>query len=89
VSFRHRSNPVFDETLELLLDGSLTRQPDLAIHVEVWVQHFILPSTFKGRVSIPLRQVLERRRLRDTWPLEGVRQGRITLELSWFSVLAM
>ena len=191
VSFRHRSNPVFDEMLELVLDGSLTRQPDLAIHVEVrcrscrcccfcyciyrcrhallnlkadevpqagiglheaagyfaawaaadlpwslyphcccfhplcqvWVQHFVLRDTFKGRVSIPLRQVhcrelaraglvapecssggigsvplcsagyphksereprsyhstippqvLERRRLRDTWTLEGVRQ---------------
>ena len=35
MSFRHRSNPVFDEMLELVLDGSLTRQPDLAIEVEV------------------------------------------------------
>lgn len=35
VSFRHRANPIFDERLELVLDGSLTRQPDLAIHVEV------------------------------------------------------
>lgn len=34
VPFRHRSNPTFDETLELVLDGATAGQPDLEINVE-------------------------------------------------------
>ena len=47
VSFRHRSNPVFDESVELVVDGATARQGDLAVHVEVWVQHYVLKDTFK------------------------------------------
>ena len=48
VSFQHRSNPVFDESLELVVDGATARQGDLSVHVEVWVQHYLLKDTFKG-----------------------------------------
>lgn len=48
----------------------------------------------QGRVSVPLRQVIERRRLRDTWRLEGEgggaqRGGTLTMELAWVGALAM
>lgn len=44
----------------------------------------------QGRVSLPLRHVIERRRLRDTWPLQGGGgQGTLTMELSWMGALAM
>ena len=43
----------------------------------------------QGRVSIPLRQVMERGRVRDTWPLQDVGQGSLTMELSWMGTLAM
>lgn len=42
-------------------------------------------------MRVPLRQVMERRRLRDTWPLERTRQGgaTLTMELSWVGAAAM
>jgi hypothetical protein len=48
-----------------------------------------IPSTLfvQGRVSIPLRQVMERGRVRDTWPLQDVKQGSLTMELSWMGTL--
>ena len=46
-------------------------------------------STVQGRVSIPLRHVMERGRVRDTWPLQDVGQGSLTMELSWMGTLAM
>lgn len=52
---------------------------------------FLAPQ---GRVSVPLRDVIERRRIRDTWQLQGPGrreegQGRLTMELSWMGALAM
>jgi hypothetical protein len=43
----------------------------------------------QGRVSIPLRQVMERGRVRDTWPLQDVGQGSLTMELSWMGTLTL
>ncbi len=43
----------------------------------------------QGRVSIPLKDVIERQRIRDTWPLQDVEQGDVTMELSWLSALSM
>ncbi len=51
------------------------------------------PVAAQGRVSVPLRAVIERRRLRDTWRLEGEgggqRGGTLTMELAWVGALAM
>ena len=32
--------------------------------------------------------VVRRRQVRDTWPLQGVPQGSVTLELSWLGAMA-
>lgn len=43
----------------------------------------------QGCVRIPLKQVIGRRRMQGTWPLEDGRQGTLTLELSWMGTLMM
>lgn len=47
VPFLHRSNPVFDERLEVIVDGATALQRDLLVHIDIWVQHWILRDTFK------------------------------------------
>ena len=42
----------------------------------------------QGRISVPLWHVIRRRQVRDTWPLQGVPQGSVTLELSWLGAMA-
>ena len=41
----------------------------------------------QGRVSIPLRDVIERRKLRNSWALQDAHRGSITMELTWLSAL--
>lgn len=43
----------------------------------------------QGRVTVPLQEVIERKRWRDTWPLEDAAQGTLTMELSWMGALAV
>lgn len=106
------------------MDGETARQRGLAVHIEVWVQHWLLRDTFKvgggegpqpnawpgeampargqctaahppkaacpqGRVSIPLEEVIGRRRLQDTWPLQGGQQGTLSMQLSWLGALQL
>lgn len=40
-------------------------------------------------MTLPLQQVMERRKWRDTWPLEDAVSGTLTMELSWMGALAM
>lgn len=126
--FRHRANPVFDESVELIVDGETAQRRNLEVSVEIWVLHLIRSPSFKvrparpagacwlpaalcctartgpptnstthhthpyvlqGRVSLPLRQIIERGKWRDTWPLENTAQGTLTMELSWMGALAL
>lgn len=118
---------VYDETLELIVDGETASWRDLRVFVEIWADRWLRRPVFKvcargktsrpawparlpacsatqpstpalhllstcrqGRVSLPLGQVMERRRLRDTWPLQGAGgKGTLTMELSWMGALAM
>ena len=41
----------------------------------------------EGWVDIPLREVVERKRLTNTWSLNDIPEGRIEMELEWLPVL--
>ena len=47
--FRHRSNPVFDESLEVIVDGETATRRDLQVQVEIWMTHMVRKPTFKAR----------------------------------------
>lgn len=51
VPFRHRSNPVFDETLEVIVDGATAQQRDLQVVVEIWMLHMLRKPTFRVRAA--------------------------------------
>lgn len=40
-------------------------------------------------MSLPLQQIIERGKWRDTWPLENTASGTLTMELSWMGALAL
>ncbi|KAL4458138.1 hypothetical protein ABPG75_013003 [Micractinium tetrahymenae] len=91
VPFRHRSNPVFEETVELVVPGAVAQQRGAEVEVEVWVEHYLRKASFKGRMSLPLQRVIQHKRVRDTWHLRDSPSGRpgtLTAEFRWLSTMA-
>ncbi|EFN56892.1 hypothetical protein CHLNCDRAFT_51690 [Chlorella variabilis] len=89
VTFQHRRNPVFDERLELLVDGDTAAAEGSQIELEVWAAHFLRADSFKGSAVVPLRDVQRRRRMRGSWPLQHARSGSLLMELSWVAAPGM
>lgn len=91
VDFLHKRNPVFDESLELLVDGDTAASERTIVTLEIWACHFLRRDRFKGRAEVPLREVQRRRRIRGTWPLLGAPQpgGTLAMSLSWTAARGM
>ena len=66
----------------LQVDGDTAHAPETVITVEIWVDHFIRKSTFKGGVMVPLPRVMAAGRLREMWPLQGG-DGELEMALEW------
>jgi len=80
-------NPMFDQTVDFLIDGDLAHSGDTIVRVEIWVIHILLRPTFKGFVEVPLSRVLAARRLHDSWPLEGIGTGQLEMDLEWLGTM--
>lgn len=46
------------------------------------------PALPQGRVLIPLQEVVRKRRLRGSWPLQDAEGGHIVMELGWQAAVA-
>eukprot|EP00884_Botryococcus_braunii_P012980 jgi/Botrbrau1/21683/Bobra.43_1s0079.1 len=80
------SSPVFSDRLEFILgEEELGRHSNAEISIEIW--DFKLFNSYRGGVKIPLRDVLRQRRMKNTFTLEGVSHGDLSLELQWFGLL--
>jgi hypothetical protein len=55
------------------------------ISVEIW--DYKLFNSYRGGVKIPLRDILRQRRMKNTYTLDGVSHGDLSLELRWFGLL--
>lgn len=42
---------------------------------------------FKGRVQIPLNEVIRQRHMHSTFPLQHARHGELEVELQWLGIL--
>ncbi|GAB4820429.1 hypothetical protein N2152v2_007475 [Parachlorella kessleri] len=82
-------NPVFDQTMEFILDADTATNPDTVILLEIYDVHWLYMSEFKGRVVVPLQDVIRRQRMRDDWQLEGVDSGRLDMGLEWLGAMAL
>ncbi|PRW33926.1 kinesin K39 [Chlorella sorokiniana] len=90
VDFLHKRNPVFDESLELVVDGDTAGNPQTLITVEIWSSHFVRKEKYKGKAVVPLHEVQRRRRLRGSWALQDAPPGAsLTMELSWTAAAGM
>jgi Ca2+-dependent lipid-binding protein len=74
-------SPVFDERVDMLVDGDTAQKHDTVITVEIWVKHVLLKPSFKGSVTLPLSSVLQGK-MRDTWMIEGG-TGTLEMGLEW------
>ena len=41
----------------------------------------------QGSISLSLREVIDKKRIKEKFRLEGVRHGELTLELQWISAM--
>lgn len=74
-----------DETLEFILGRKeINAHDDLSVDLEVWDYRLI--NHFKGRLSIPFKEVVRSKRIKDNYALQGVRHGHLTLSLSWLGI---
>lgn len=46
------------------------------------------PAVPQGRVLIPLQEVVRKRRMRGSWPLQDAEGGHLTMELGWQAAAA-
>ncbi|KAK9815210.1 hypothetical protein WJX72_000038 [[Myrmecia] bisecta] len=74
-------DPSFDEKLEFSLGAHDIADPDLQIAVSVWDDNLL--SYCKGTVKVPLKAVMERHMIKETYSLHGVKHGQLSLELQW------
>ncbi|KAH7618895.1 putative Synaptotagmin-3 [Nannochloris sp. 'desiccata'] len=75
-------SPVFDERVDMLVDGDTAQRRDTVITVEIWVKHFLLKPSYKGAVTLPLSSVLMAGKMRETWVIEGG-SGAMEMGLEW------
>lgn len=66
-------------------EEEVSKRSNEDIRIEIW--DYKLFNSFRGGVSVPLREVMKRRKVKSTYTLEGVSHGDLTLELRWFGVL--
>ncbi|PRW61258.1 integral membrane single C2 domain isoform A [Chlorella sorokiniana] len=88
VALLHRRDPVFNEGMELLVDAETATCQDEQVEVEVFIAHNWRRDSFKGRVLIPLQEIVRKRRMRGSWPLQDAEGGHLTMELGWQAAAA-
>lgn len=83
-----RKNPVFDQKLELILDGDeVDASKDEVIRVDLYTHHILLKPLHKGSVAVPLHEVIGRGQVQGSWPMQGVPRGQLTMSLTWVPTL--
>jgi len=75
-------SPVFDERLDILIDGDTAQRRDTVITVEIWIKHLLIKPTYKGAVTLPLSSVMMSGKMRDAWVIEGG-SGTLEMGLEW------
>lgn len=80
-------NPVFDQSLDFLVDGDLADRSDTVVRVELWTMHMLLRPSYRGCVAVPLTRVIAASRLHDTFPLHDSESGRLEMTLEWLGTV--
>jgi len=79
--------PIFDQTVDLLIDGDNANRANMLLRVEVFVVPVAKKPKLRGFVEIELKKIIEAGRMRDTWKLEQSPRGHIDMHLEWLRTL--
>lgn len=79
-------SPVFDETVDFLIDGDTVHDPDSCLRVEIWATHLIKRPSFKGSVTLALGEIMSAFQMHDRWPLDGS-QGSLEMRIEWQGIM--
>jgi hypothetical protein len=55
------------------------------VEIEIW--DYKLWNFFRGSISISLKDIMKHKRMKNTYALDGVAHGDLSLELKWFGLL--
>ena len=82
-------DPIFDDSLDILIDGDTAADPDVALRVEVFVIHFARKPKSRGHAIISLKQIIRSGRIQDRWDLFGgdKNRGQIEMVLHWLPTM--
>ena len=58
---------------------------DAVLAAQVWDYNMI--NHFKGRIQIPLREVIRQRVMQNTFSLQDTKKGQLEVQLEWLGIL--
>lgn len=79
-------SPVFDETVDFLIDGDTVQNSDSCLRVEIWATHLLKRPSFKGSVTLALADIMSAFQMHDRWPLDGS-QGSLEMRIEWQGIM--
>ena len=81
-------DPVFDQSVDILVDGDVASDPQSVLRVDIFVVHIARKPGLRGSVTIELGKIIESGRIQDRWELQGsTTGGQIEMSLEWLRTL--
>lgn len=76
-------DPVFDQSIDFLIDGDTARGQDTVLKIEIYVVHVATKPRLRGFVVIDFQDIISNGRLQDRWSLENSASGQLDMSLEW------
>ena len=87
---QNATNPIFDDDVDLLVDGDSVRDPDTVLRVEIFVIHLGRKPKSRGHATIYFKDIIKARRMQQRWDLIGQslqNRGQIEMCLQWLPTI--
>ena len=76
-------DPVFDQSIDFLIDGDTARHQDTILKIEIYVVHVAKKPRLRGFLVIDFKDIVNSGRLQDRWSLENSPTGQLDMSLEW------
>lgn len=87
---QNATNPIFDDDIDLLVDGDSARDPNTVLKVEIFVIHVGRKPKSRGYATIDFKNIMKSRRMQQRWDLVGESspsRGQIEMCLQWLPTI--
>lgn len=87
---QNATNPIFDDSIDLLVDGDSARDPDTVLKVEIFVIHLGRKPKSRGHAVIDFKNIIKSGKIQQRWDLIGQSngsRGQIEMCLQWLPTI--